>query len=52
MESVEAQLEQWMEDPTASSDTTMLTVAAMTQNREGKHEEALKYVHNPTSLEM
>merc|ERR1711959_329634 len=52
MENVEAQLDKWMEDSSASTDATMLNVAAMIYNREGKYEEALKYVHNPTSLEM
>lgn len=52
LETVKAQLGEWMMDSAAASDPTLLVVAAMIFNREGQHDEALKYVHTATSLEM
>ena len=41
-----------MEDPTTAQDPTLLNIAAMIYNKEGRHEDALKCVHTASSLEM
>ena len=52
MDSVTAQLEAWMEDPATANDPTMLCLGGMIYNKEGRHEEALKFVHTCSTLEM
>lgn len=51
-ENVEAQLNGLMEDPTTAQDPTLLNIAAMIYNKEGRPEDALKCVHTASSLEM
>jgi coatomer protein complex subunit epsilon len=52
IETVQGQLNQFMMDASAASDPTLLIVAAMILNREGKYDEALKYIHTASTLEM
>lgn len=52
MDNVEAQLNALMEDPTSAQDPTLLCVAAMIYNKEGRPEEALKCVHTASNIEM
>ncbi len=52
MEAITGQLDRIMEDPSAATDPTLLIVAAMIHNREGQFEASLKYIHNPSTLEM
>jgi len=52
LENVSLQLSEWMTDPAAATDPDLLIAAAMIYNKEGKHEEALKYIHTATTLEM
>jgi len=52
LDAVTGKLDQLMEDPSAGTDATLLIVAAMIYNREGQYEVSLKYIHNPSTLEM
>jgi len=47
-----SKLEQLMEDPVQAQDATLLTLAATIYLQEGNETEALKIVHNPSSLEL
>jgi len=52
IDSIADQMNAWLDDLSVSNDSTMRVIAAMIFNRESRFEDALKFIHTPTSLEM